>query len=62
MAKGFFAKPLIEEYAGKKIYYIDGAAVPYVGKIGIAYTFVNDFFYIGLNRQTIKHIIDVASI
>jgi hypothetical protein len=34
--------------------------IPFVGKIGFAYTFIDDFFMIGLNRSTIKHIIDGA--
>lgn len=34
--------------------------MPWVGKIGIAYSFVDDFFIIGLNRSTIKHVIDTA--
>ncbi|MBP9779530.1 hypothetical protein KBD33_02800 [Candidatus Gracilibacteria bacterium] len=58
MIKGFLAKPLIEDYSGKKIYYVEGLPIPFVGKIGFAYTFIDDFFMIGLNRSTIKHIID----
>ncbi len=54
------AKPLIEDYQWKKIYYVEAIPVPWVGKIGIAYTFVDDFFIIGLNRSTIKHVIDTA--
>lgn len=58
MIKGFLAKPLIEDYSGKKIYYVEGLPIPFVGKIGFAYTFIDDFFMIGFNRSTIKHIID----
>jgi len=54
------AKPLIEDYKGKKIYYVEAIPVPWVGKIGIAYTFVDDFFIIGINRPTIRHVIDTA--
>ena len=57
----FLAKPLIEDYAGKKIYYSEKIPVPFVGGISFAYTFVDDFFIIGLNRMTIKHVIDVAA-
>lgn len=55
------AKPLIEDYKGKKIYYVEAIPVPWVGKIGIAYTFVDDFFMIGINRPTIRHVIDKAT-
>ncbi len=61
MIKGFLAKPLIEDYNGKKIYYIEWLPIPFVGKIGFAYTFIDDFFMIGLNRPTIKKIIDTAA-
>ncbi len=54
------AKPLIEDYKGKKIYYVEAIPIPWVGKIGIAYTFVDDFFIIGINRPTIRHVIDMA--
>lgn len=54
------AKPLIEDYQSKKIYYVEAIPVPWIGKIGIAYAFVDDFFIIGLNRTTIKNVIDVA--
>ncbi len=53
-------KPLIEDYGWKKIYYVEAIPVPWVGEIGIAYTFVDNFFMIGLNRSTIRHIIDTA--
>lgn len=59
--KWFFAKPLIEEYRGKQIFYLDGASVPYIGKLSIAYTFIDDFLYVGLNRGTMKNIIDIAN-
>jgi hypothetical protein len=58
--KSFLAKPLIEDYEGRQIFYIEAIPVPFVGKIGFAYTFIDDFFFIGLNRTTIKRIIDVA--
>lgn len=54
------AKPLIEDYQWKKIYYVEAIPVPWVWKLGIAYTFVDDFFIIGLNRSTIRHVIDTA--
>ncbi len=60
MIKGFLAKPLIEDYNGKKIYYVEWLPIPFVGKIGFAYTFVDDFFIIAPNRSTIKNIIDIA--
>ena len=55
------AKPLIEDYGGKKIYYIEDVPVPFIGKIGFAYTFVDDFFMLGVNRTTIRRIIDAAA-
>jgi hypothetical protein len=55
------AKPLIEDYAGKKIYYTEDIPVPFVGKLGLAYTFVDDFLIIGLNRPTIRRVIDTAA-
>lgn len=55
------AKPLIEDYQWKKIYYVEAIPVPWIGKIGIAYTFVDDFFVLGLNRTTIRHAIDTAA-
>jgi hypothetical protein len=58
--KTFFAKPLIEEYEWKSIYYVEAIPVPFVGKIGFAYTFVDNFFFIGLNRTSMRHVIDVA--
>jgi hypothetical protein len=58
--KSFLAKPLIEDYEGKQIFYIEAIPVPFVGKIGFAYTFVDNFFFIGLNRTSMKHVIDVA--
>lgn len=61
MALGFLAKPLIEDYSGKKIYYLENISFPFVGKLGLAYTFVDDFFVIGLNRSTIKRYIDTAN-
>ena len=39
---------------------MEAIPVPWVGKIGVAYTFVDDFFIIGLNRPTIKNMIDTA--
>lgn len=60
MVRGFLARPLIEEYNGKKIYYVEGLPIPFIGKIGFAYTFIDDFFTIGLNRPTIKKVIDVS--
>jgi hypothetical protein len=60
MIKWFLAKPLIEDYNGKKIYYVEWLPIPFVGKIGFAYTFVDDFFIIGPNRSTIKNVIDVS--
>ncbi len=58
---GFLAKPLIEDYQGKKIYYSEGISMPFVGKLTFAYTFIDDFFIFGLNRPTIKRAIDVAT-
>jgi hypothetical protein len=60
LIKWFLVKPLIEDYSGKKIYYIEWLPIPFVGKIGFAYTFVDDFFIIGLNRSTIRKVIDAA--
>lgn len=57
----FLAKPLIEDYSGKKIYYSEKIPVPFVGELSFAYTFIDDFFVFGLNRTTIKHVIDVAN-
>ncbi|GAB0174966.1 MAG: hypothetical protein HHAS10_08450 [Candidatus Altimarinota bacterium] len=59
--KSFFAKPLIEDYQGEQIYYIEAIPVPFVGKIGFAYTFIDNFFFIGLNRTSMRHVIDVAN-
>ena len=53
-------KPLIEDYKGKKVYYVEAIPVPFFGKIGIAYTFVDNFFVVWLNRSTIHNVIDVA--
>lgn len=55
------AKPLIEDYGEKKIYYVENIPFPFVGKLGIAYTFVDDFLVIGLNRPTIKKTIDAMT-
>jgi hypothetical protein len=55
------AKPIIEDYAGKKIYYTEDIPVPFAGKIGFAYTFVDDFLIVGLNRPTIRRVIDTAA-
>lgn len=60
MIRGFLARPLIEEYNGKKIFYVEWLPFPFIGKIGFAYTFVDDFFMIGLNRSTIKKVIDTS--
>ncbi len=35
--------------------------MPFVGEISFAYTFIDDFFVFGLNRPTIRHVIDVAN-
>lgn len=59
--RSFLAKPLIEDYANKKIYYVEAIPVPFVGKIGFAYTFVDDFFFLAPNRTTIRRIIDTAA-
>lgn len=61
LIKGFLAKPLIEDYNTRKIYYVEGLPIPFVGKIGFAYTFIDNFFIIGPNRSTIKKVIDVAN-
>ena len=58
--KTFFAKPLIEDYEWKQIFYVEAIPVPFVGKIGFAYTFVDNFFFLWLNRTTMRHVIDVA--
>jgi hypothetical protein len=58
--KSFLAKPLIEDYEGKQIFYVEAIPLPFVGKIGFAYTFIDDFFFIGLNRTTMKRVIDTA--
>jgi hypothetical protein len=58
---GMLAKPLIEDYQGKKIYYVEAIPVPWVGNIGVAYTFIDDFFVLGLNRSTIRKVIDTAT-
>lgn len=58
--KSFFAKPLIEDYQGEQIYYIEAIPVPFVGKLGFAYTFIDNFFFIGLNRTSMRHVIDTA--
>jgi hypothetical protein len=55
------AKPLIEDYAGKKVYYMENISIPWVGNIGFAYTFVDDFLIVGLNRPTIRRVIDTAA-
>lgn len=60
MIKWFLAKPLIEDYKEKKIYYVEWLPIPFIGKIGFAYTFVDDFFMIAPNRSTIKRIIDTS--
>jgi hypothetical protein len=60
-AASFLAKPLIEDYGDKKIYYVDAIPAPLVGKIGFAYTFVDDFFFLAPNRTTIRHIIDTST-
>lgn len=59
--QNILSKPLIEDYNGKKIYYRENIAVPFVGNIGIAYTFIDDFFVLGLNRATIRKAIDTAN-
>ncbi len=56
----FLAKPLIEDYSDKKIYYVEAIPIPFVWKIGFAYTFVDDFFFLAPNRSTIRRIIDTA--
>lgn len=61
LIKGFLAKPLIEDYNTRKIYYVEGLPIPFVGKIGFAYTFIDNFFIIGLNRSTIRKVIDIAN-
>ncbi len=58
LLKWFLAKPLIEDYKWKKIYYAEGLPIPYIGKIGFAYTFIDDFFILWINRSTIKSVID----
>lgn len=40
---------------------MEAIPLPWVGKIGLAYAFVDDFFFIGLNRSTIHNIIDTAT-
>ena len=60
MIKGFLAKPLIEDYKAKKIYYVEWLPIPFIWKIGFAYTFVDDFFMIAPNRSTIKRVIDTS--
>jgi hypothetical protein len=55
------AKPLIEDYAGKKVYYMENISIPWVGDIGFAYTFVDDFLIVGLNKPTIRRVIDTAA-
>ncbi|NRH20471.1 hypothetical protein HOO68_00295 [Candidatus Gracilibacteria bacterium] len=55
-----FMKPLIEDYKEKKIYYVEAIPVPFFGKMGMAYTFVDNFFVVGLNRSTIRNVIDAS--
>ena len=52
------AKPLIEDYRDKKIYYLEGISLPYIGNLSFAYGFIDDFFILGFNRNTIKKYID----
>ncbi len=61
LIKWFLAKPLIEDYNWKKIYYAEDLPIPYIGKIGFAYAFIDDFFILGINRSTIRHVIDAAT-
>lgn len=56
------AKPLIEDYKNKKIYYVDKIPIPFVGEIWFSYAFVEDFWVLGLNRTTIKNIIDASQL
>ncbi len=55
-----FAKPMIEEYRWKKIYYVSDIPFPFVWKIQLAYSFVNDFLVISINKPTIKKAIDTS--
>ena len=56
----FLAKPLIEDYKWRKIYYAEALSVPFVWKVSFAYTFIDDFFLLAPNRMTIRRIIDTA--
>lgn len=59
MIMNFLVKPIIEKYNWKNIYYVDAIPFPFIGKIGYAYTFLDDFLIIAPNRTTIKKNIDV---
>lgn len=55
-----FAKPLIEDYRGNRIYYIENIPIPFIGNIGFTYSVVENFVIFSLNRTTIKKIIDIS--
>ncbi len=59
-ALSLFAKPFIEEYKGNKIYFVEDIPFPFTWKIGLSYTYVNNFLVISLNKTTIKKIIDTS--
>lgn len=58
--KKVFAKPFIEDYKDKKIYFIENISSPFLGNIWFAYTFVDNFLFIAPNKTSIKKVIDTA--
>jgi len=51
---------MIEDYRGTKIYYIERFPMYFVGDLSLAYTFIDDFLVIGINRESVKHAIDAS--